>query len=377
MKRNGKNIRRIIRKSKLQKLHKYKNANIKQGKIVENKYKFYEVLYYKLLKIIIPSSWVNKSYNNCFGTVQGVKVPKQFEYKDNFIILCIKTVFIYLSIVFLFLYCFVVFFTFPIKKFNFQMANYTISQYVINILDFMHLENTSITYGLRNIYISQYKKIHDKNDYNVYNYIGAFSYLLDDFDFLSYKHNKSKIINDYNYEIYKQKILKEMKQVIEEYPIRNITINNFTGFNGGRGRHLPNRITFYPKLAYLYYVYANIENWETNEENLQTLKRILFSFDEIVTQEKQRNTKNYKNFKKYMQIYHKYDFDQKTFNTYYPRFLYNYIVKIIFMENELHSETFCSNIKLFEKYYSLKENYNNTNSIKVNNILTNKCGILQ
>ena len=50
-------------------------------------------------------------------------------------------------------------------------------------------------------------------------------------------------------------------------------------------------------------------------------------------------------------------------------------VKIIFMEKELHSDTFCSNTYIFDKYNKGKLIYTDRKRIKVINLLEESCGL--
>lgn len=281
----------------------------------------------------------------------------------------IKTYFLlYIAVLLIFIYSIIYLdhiFTLPINKFSFQVANYDMTYKFLNYCNFFRLGKTPIAFGLRYILFRQYKHIVKTGKSNVYNNIGIFYNIHKDFVEITtaYDNNGSK-----SYTKYKEKYLSTVENILLDYENRNITTNQFLS-NYSYGRYniqeeiILNRITFYLELAESLYEYGNLSSLIPTDENLKKLKEIFNRFDTIVEQEK--TLPHSYNIEKFNQ-----NRNLKKYNTLYPAFIYNYSKEIIRIEYKLHSNTFCANENIFNKYYSVQNIYSSEN---VNHLIEMKC----
>lgn len=259
-----------------------------------------------------------------------------------------------------------------LKKFAFQIANYsTIFSLLVPIENVI---TTNLGYPLRYILLWQYKNIIKSNPNNLYNPIGCFYLIDEDFGVLSA--SKWKIDKFYNN--YKKFYINELQKTLQEYPNRNVTKKySFVELSKHGTRSLvlisiPNRIVLYPQLAYSYYEYGDVRNMEVNNENLIYLKKILNTYDIVYEQEKSKYTINYlyvnikdRNINNYSRI----DWNIKQLNYYYPKFVYSFSTKIIEMEKELYPKTYCSDKYVINKYNSVKTKFSDDRKKVIEDIL--------
>ena len=232
------------------------------------------------------------------------------------------------------------------------------------MLDILKLESTTLAYIFRKNLLNKYKHIYKTNNTDSYNVIGIFEDIRNDFAFLSSSNN-----NYIRYINYKKEYLLELEKILHEYTIRNSSSDKFLYskkiFRGGEAHIIPNRIILYTSLAHSYYIAADLENLEINQENLKKLKDILYGYDTVLNQETSKES------------YHlpfNYD-DKQIYDTFYYIFTYLYAKKIILMEEKLNPQTFCENKELFNKYLTVSKNLNNDTDSdkKANFLITNKC----
>lgn len=330
-----KSVKRENKKSKFYKFHNKKKTNKLE---TENQQKNNKLVFFEFLSKI-------KNY-----------------IKNTIFIICI--IFLTLTLYYVSFTYIDAFLCFPIKRFNIQIANYSITDSMLFGLDISKLQETSFAYLLRKSLLKQYKHIYKTNDVNSYNVIGIFDKINNDFACLS-PSNK----NDIRYMNYKKDYLLELEKILQEYTIRKNSSDKFLKskkISREEDAHIiPNRIVLYISLAYSYYISADLENIETNQECLRKLKDILYGYDTVLNQETSKESYH---------IPFNYT-DKQLYDYFYDIFNYLYAQKIIQMEDDLNPKTFCENKELFNKYLTASNRINrNTNTdIKVKTLLKNKC----
>lgn len=256
--------------------------------------------------------------------------------------------------------------SFPLKRFNIQIANYSITNEILRITDIIKIGNSSIAYGIRNSLLNQYIHIYNTNNKKSYNVIGTFDAINQDFGFLSYIENQ----NSHRYKKYKEKYLLELEKILNEYAERDISEKKFLEVNH-RTRadityFIPNRIILYLSLANSYYHFAELEKMPINQINLNKLKEILNNYDKVFKQEQLKES------------YHLpfSSFDRELYNEYYYRFEKRYSRQILLMENDVNPQELCNNKILIDKYLDLNEsNINSKKDQELNHILKTKCSL--
>lgn len=233
-------------------------------------------------------------------------------------------------------------------KFNFKVANYHLLNYCLfssNFYSFITKKNSNVSYFLRNMLYHQYYSIKKSSIINLYNAIGTFYSINNDFKFLYSinENNKGTSIKEKcKYQNYKKIYIKELKEILGEYQYRNYSTKNFLhlGTRDGGTYRIPNRIIFYLDLAICYIQFSNIER---NAENLEFLEYILNSYDIIYKQEYENDTEQYKSIN--------YGINKKQFDSYYGKFLYCYSKNIILIEHELYpNKNICNESNICNKY---------------------------
>lgn len=276
-------------------------------------------------------------------------------------------IFLYIAVMFLFVYPISyidIFLTPPINRFSFQIANYATTYKFLSYFNTLKLGNTPMAYGLRYMLFKQYKHIVKTGKPNVYNNIGTFYDIHKDFIILTKSYNNK---NSNLYIKYKQKYLAETEKILINYKEWNITTNHFlSDYRYGRyniqEEIIPNRITFYIELAQSLYENGNFP-YIQSIENLNKLKEILLGFDTIIEQEK--NSEKSYNIDKFSQKR-----NLTRYNHLYPIFISNYSKGIIPLELDVYPDTFCENVNIFDKYYSIQDIYP---SMYINNLIETKC----
>lgn len=256
--------------------------------------------------------------------------------------------------------------SFPLKRFNIQIANYSITKEILLITDIIKLGNSSIAYGIRNSLLNQYIHIYNTNNKKSYNVIGIFDVINQDFGFLSCIENQ----NNHRYQKYKEKYLLELEKILKEYTERDISEKNFLEVNH-RTRNdityfIPNRIILYFCLANSYYHFAELEKIPINQTNLNKLKEILNNYDKVFKQEQLKES------------YHLpfSSFDRELYNQYYYPFEKMYSRQILLMENHVNPQELCNNKILIDKYLNSNEsNINSKEDQELIHILKTKCSL--
>ena len=160
----------------------------------------------------------------------------------------------------------------------------------------------------------------------------------------------------------------ELEKILKEYTLRKNSSDKFLYskriFLGGFTHFIPNRIVFYISLAYSYYIFADLENIETNHENLKKIKDIFNGYEIVLTQEEIGNSPHLS-----------FANDRVVYDDYYQKFEYLYSRKIILMEEKLNPKSFCENIELFDTYLRMSKIINTNTSVdgEVKLLLKNKC----
>lgn len=237
-------------------------------------------------------------------------------------------------------------------KFNYKVANY---HTIERCLDFTNIysrftkKNSRDSWHFRNALFKQYLSIKESYPNDFYNSVGLFNSILDDFIFLAKLNERNKdipIVEKALYKTYKKLFLSELKKLLFEYRVRANSIGNFIskGHYRENGIYIiPNRISFYTKLASVYYEF-NYRGLSLNDETLDELNYIYQTFDIIYNQEKQTNSIHYKRLDTVK-------FNKKQFDFYYPLFVLNYTRGIILLTNNLHPEIdVCDISDVCEKY---------------------------
>lgn len=272
----------------------------------------------------------------------------------------------------------------PISKFNVQVLSFHQTNQIIKFLDITQAKNSNFAYFFRNSLMNQYEKIYNTNDKNFYNAIGCYNSIINDFSILSlyqYKDGQNTK-NSHKYQKYKKRFLVNLEKILDEYEDRNVTKKCFTrkqcnhGFRRRRRvilYKIPNRIDFYPKLAYYYYTYKNFNELKSTEKNLSKLKSIYYRYQNMVNQEQQARSMVYIDYVISGYGKNKLTKEAKIKQFFYTYFIYKYTTKIIEMENDLHPDTFCKNTDIFEKYSSIKFNVEEKYTKEYDSLLEKKC----
>lgn len=276
--------------------------------------------------------------------------------------------------------------TFPVKRFNFQIVNYKITDSILSTIDIIGLKDSFAAYVVRNNLLNQYIHMYKTNDKNLYDVIGTFKLLNDDFSRIYTDNNNQRA-----YLQYKEKYMAEAEKIIAEYSFREVSRGKYFEFNRysrtKRPAFIMNRITFYPYLAYYYYIFGDLENIEPTQDNLEKLKNILNTADVVMEQEKSKNSEHYKNIlRELYDINFKEGKDfkvgkvtfvlggkHKYFENINNNFNYLYTKKIILTENDLNPDNFCTNKDVFEKYLISSSHLFKKHDEPISQLLSNKC----
>ncbi len=255
------------------------------------------------------------------------------------------------------------FLCFPWQRFNLQIANYKLTSDNVVFLDTLGLGKTPFAYKIRKNLLNQYKHIYKTNDTNLYNVIGVFKKIDNDFLYLQYSNN-----NDNRYIQYKKEYLLELEKILNEYTLRKKTSDKFLYskriFLGGFTHFIPNRIIFYISLAYSYYIFADLENIEINPENLKKIQDIFNGYETVLSQEEIGKSHHLS-----------FSNDRAVYEDYYYKFEYLYSRKIILMEEKLNPQSFCKNTEIFDTYLTMSNiiNLNSKVDRETKLLLKNKC----
>ncbi len=335
------------------------------------------------------SSTKLKKQNNIDKGNEEKNKSKSKMCKKTKIFSALTTIMIYIFIIFftagLYLFIVVPFMTLtekPISKFNVQVLSFHQTNQIIEFLDITQAKNSNFAYFFRNSLMNQYEKIYNTNDKNFYNAIGCYNSIINDFSILSlyqYKYGQNTK-NSQKYQKYKKKFLANLEKILDEYEDRNVTKKCFAEpqYVYKRVRlyyRVPNRIDFYPKLAYYYYIYKNFNELKSTEKNLRKLKSIYYKYQKIINQEQQASSKVYTDYMVSENKNKNNTLNKKTkiIKLFYTYFIYRYTTKIIEMENDLHPDTFCKNTDIFEKYSSIKFNVEEKYTKEYDSLLKRKC----
>lgn len=276
------------------------------------------------ISIFLILFWLSKKLFPDFQSFSNIPTKKQS---------------IFIIIVFFLMFPWLVDWTAAFKENPFlayKIANYHYTINILGILDKIKLKDTNIAYFFRNSMFNQYINIKNSFAKDAYNAIGCFNDI--DLEYARYLQNTST--NKEKYNQYKDKYIKELKNILEEYSSRNHTLYMLTT----RSRNdisytIPNRLIFYPKLAlnYLHYSFSKNPN-----QSIEELTNILKAYDVIYKQEKDNDTYQYQLFNG---AYNKYKF-----YLVYPSFINKYSKTIILMQNNIDKENICSQTDIFDYY---------------------------
>lgn len=240
----------------------------------------------------------------------------------------------------------------------YKIANYHYTINILDILDKIKLNDTNIAYFFRNSMFNQYINIKNSFDKDIYNTIGCFNDI--DLEYARYFQNNPT--NKKKYNQYKDKYIKELKNILEEYSSRNQTLYMLTTRSWNDISYtIPNRLIFYPKLALSYLSYSTFTK---SEQTIQELTDILKIYDEIYNQEKDNDTYQYQLFNGAS--------NKHKFYLVYPYFINKYSKAIILMQNDIDKENICSKTDIFD-YYLKSLEYGSIEDPMIMHIIKEDC----
>lgn len=222
-----------------------------------------------------------------------------------------------------------------------RTANYKYTYEILLNIDKLGLQDSKLACTIRNNLFNQYLNLYNSFSSNVYNALGNFYYINQEFIKYKEKHsNENKnSINEYNN--YKQKYINELHKVLIEYKDREKSLEYFLDVNGATRKYkIPNRLALYPYLASTYIAFADSEY---NINLLNDYRYILLSYDDIWLFEENTNSRQYRSF------FGKTRY-QKMFQSSIGTFLGNFSSNIIKMDYQYNKVTFCENKEIFDRY---------------------------
>lgn len=226
----------------------------------------------------------------------------------------------------------------------------------VKALDKLNFQDSKLTVLLRNELYEHYFVMYNSFDDKKYNAIAPFAQILDELACYDKKQEANiKKIKDKNgavknYIKHEIKVTNEISKILKEYEHRDEYYLAGIENSGWRSKTLPNlgynipdRLTFYFYLALFYQ--------KTNDiYDVEELKNILFTYDKIFMQEKNKNSVMYK---KINESPERYQLNLKIFTQVYS-------CNILRNELENNSENFCSNKEIFDKFsqvYKTNDDY--------------------
>lgn len=226
----------------------------------------------------------------------------------------------------------------------------------VKALDKLNFQDSKLAVLLRNELYEHYFVMYNSFDDKKYNAIAPFAHILDELACYDKKQEANiKKIKDKNgavknYIKHEIKVTNEISKILKEYEYRDEYYHAGIENSGWRSKTLPNlgynipdRLTFYFYLALFYQ--------KTNDiYDVEELKNILFTYDKIFMQEKNKNSVMYKKINESLE---RYQLNLKIFTGTYS---YN------ILRNELKNnpENFCSNKEIFDKFsqvYKTNDDY--------------------
>lgn len=231
-----------------------------------------------------------------------------------------------------------------------KLFKYNVIHKSLKAFDSQNFQDCKIAVLLREKLYENYQIVYNSFDDKKYNSIASFYLVVDEFNYYNgkqkrnYKNIKDKDKALENYIRQESIILSEISKILKEYSYKDeyYEANIQTSLNWRKvfpkdiEYSVPDRLTFYLILANFY-----IKN-NSNLINVEEYKSILNSYDEILKQEKDKDSIMYRSIKEKRKApYYNY-----LLNTFWGAYSY----AILNSEIENNEENFCKNIEIFNKF---------------------------